>query len=143
MSKKLTPEEAEARGKVRDELIKHVFDNLRNTIICVTLFFAGLAFYGHSADLPLSPNINRFIGALIGGLAAFLFAWNMIHGGEKVIRPIKNARTKWLFLPLIATYLLLIFAIFGALSIMNFEQQSRPAAISKPVPNKSAECGNP
>ncbi len=118
MSAKMTDEEKRAKGEATDLLIKHVFDNLRNVVICVTIALAGSAIIRYRTELPFGSTINLIIGLLVIAAAIFLFWWNMVHGVEKLIRPIKGTRKSWIFIPVAAVYMFSILAILQA-SIMD------------------------
>lgn len=117
----MTNEEKKANAEAHDSLIKHVFDNLRNAIICATIALAGGAVIKYRSDLPFDSTFNLIIGSLVILAAFFLFTWNMVHGVEKLIRPVKGTRKSLLLIPFAMVYMFSIFAVFQS-TIMNQSQ---------------------
>jgi cytochrome c oxidase assembly factor CtaG len=118
----MTNEEKKANSEAHDSLIKHVFDNLRNVLICATIALAGGAVIKYRVELPFGSTFNLIIGVLVTLAAFSLFTWNMIHGVEKLIRPVKGTKIGWLLMPFAVVYMFSIFAVFQS-SIMD---QSQP-----------------
>lgn len=118
----MTNEEKKANAEAHDSLIKHVFDNLRNAIICATIALAGGAVIKYRSDLPFGSTFNLIIGLLVILAAFFLFTWNMVHGVEKLIRPVKGTKKSLLLIPFAMVYMFSIFAVFQS-TIMNQSQQ--------------------
>lgn len=110
----MTNEEKKAKAEAQDSLIKHVFDNLRNVVICATMALAGGAVIKYSTELPLGSTFNVIIGTLVIIAAFCLFSWNMVHGVEKLIRPVKGTRKSWLLIPFAVVYMFSILAVFQA-----------------------------
>jgi hypothetical protein len=142
MPKELLPEEKKAEAEAQDALIKHVFDNLRNVIICVTLVLAGGAVIKYRAVLPLGSTFNTVIGVLVILSAGGLFGWNMVHGVEKVIRPVKGTRKSWPLVLFASVYMFCVLTVFQALVRTQAEQQFRTTA-DKHVPHNVVEKGTP
>lgn len=137
MATELTTEEKKAKADAQDALIKHVFDNLRNVLICATFTVAGGAVLKYRADLALGFVFNTVIGVLVILTAFWLFTWNMIHGVEKFIRPIKGTKKAWLIVPFALVYMFSVFAIFQAWPRAQAEQMNKAA------PKTVAERGAP
>lgn len=96
---KMTNEEKKAKAQAQDSLIQHVFDNLRNLVICATMVLAGGAVIKYSTELSLDSTFNVTIGTLVILAAFCLFSRNMVHGVVKLIRPVKGTRKNWLLIP--------------------------------------------
>lgn len=107
-------EEREIKWKNRDDLIKHVFDNLRNLIICVSLAFGGVAITEYQDALPFNPEFNSFLGGAVVILSFVLCVWNMIHGAEKLLRPIAGTKIALIFSPLACFYMVAMIIVFQA-----------------------------
>lgn len=138
MPKELTSEEKKAKADAHDSLIKHVFDNLRNLFISATLALSGGAVLKYHADSPFGSSFNLAIGALVVVAAVGLFGWNMIHGIEKLIRPVKGTRKGWLLVPFAVVYMFAVISIFQAWLSIQAEQQLRGGRAKSP-PNISVE----
>jgi fumarate reductase subunit D len=110
----MTNEEKNAKAEAEDLLIKQVFDNVRNILICVALALAGGAVIKYRLDLPFGSIFNGIIGSLIVLAAISLFMWNAVHGIEKLARPVKGTRKSWLLIPFVAVYIISILAVFQA-----------------------------
>ena len=126
MSKIFTLEEKKAKSDAQDALIKHVFNHLRNILICVALTVAGGAVWKNSADLPFNSTFNIATSVLIIISAFVLFTWNMIHGVEKIIRPVKGTNKAWRIVPFAVAYMLVIIVMFQAVTRAQIEQQLNP-----------------
>lgn len=107
-------EEREIKWKKKDELIKHVFDTLRNLLICVSLAFGGVAIIEYRDALPFNPEFNSFLGGAVVFLSFGLCVWNVIHGVEKLIRPIAGTKRAWIFLPIAFAYMIAGIFVFQA-----------------------------
>ncbi|MDP4027550.1 MAG: hypothetical protein Q8P42_01075 [Gallionella sp.] len=118
-----THEERKARSDAQDALIKHVFDHLRNVLICVALIVASGAVLKYRADLPFDSAFNIVISVLVFISACGLFVWNMIHGIEKIIRPVKGTKKVWRIMPFTVAYMLIIIIMFQAATRAQIEQQ--------------------
>lgn len=126
MPVKLTPEEKQLKAEGYDALIKHVFDNLRNLLICISLAIAGGAVFKYRADLSFGSTANVIIGVLVIFTAIGLFGWNMLHGIDKLIRPVKGTRKAWRFVPFSVLYMFSVITVFQALVLLQTEKQLRP-----------------
>jgi Kef-type K+ transport system membrane component KefB len=129
LGEKMTNEEKKANSEALDASIKHVFDNLRNVIICATIALAGGAVIKYRLELPLGAKFNLIIGILVIVAAFVLFTWNMIHGVEKLIRPVKKTKKSWLLIPFAIVYMFSIFAVFQS-TIIDQSQQLKPSSRS-------------
>lgn len=138
MSKELTAEEKKAKADAHDILIKHVFDNLRNLFVCAMLALSGGAVLKYRVELPLGSSFNWGIGLLVVVAAVGLFGWNMLHGIEKLIRPVKGTRKIWLLVPFAVVYMFAVISIFQAWVIVQAEQQLRRVS-TQSTPNISVE----
>ena len=134
MTTKLSAEEKKVKADAHDALIKHVFDNIRNLLISVTLAVAGGAVLRFRADLLFGSAFNLAIGILVLFSSVGLFFWNMAHGAEKLIRPVKGTRKAWRLVPFAIVYMLAFLAIFQAWARTQAEQQLR-AVNTKLTPN--------
>lgn len=133
MSHDLTPEETKIKAEARDALIKHVFDNLRNVLICATLGVGGVAIIKHSSVLALGSMFNTFLGFFVLLSAIFLLAWNMGHGIERVTRPLKGKRNHWLAFPFAVVYALAVLAVFHAWSLVQVQLISYSVPYAAPA----------
>jgi hypothetical protein len=125
MEEQLTAEEKKVKADAHDALIKHVFDNVRNVLICTTFAVSGVAVLKYSAGLAFGSEFNTAIGLLVFVSAFGLCVWNMLHGVEKLIRPIKGTRKAWLMVPFAIVYMLSVFAVFQAWSRALAEPMNR------------------
>lgn len=107
-------EEREIKWKKKDELIKHVFDTLRNLLICVSMAFGGVAIIEYRDALPFNSEFNLFLGGAVVFLSFALCVWNMNHGVEKLIRPIAGTKRAWIFSPLACFYMVAMIIVFQA-----------------------------
>lgn len=119
--------EQKIKAEASDALIKHVFDNLSNVLICTTIAIAGAAVIRNRDLLALGPEVNTILGIAILFSALALLGWNMIHGIERIIRPIKGSRKSLLFALLAAVYMFAVLAVFHAWSLTQVQQISRIA----------------
>lgn len=68
-----------------DELIKHVFDNLRNVFLSVSLVTVGGAVIRYHKQLDLEPWLAFLILMAFVILSGFLLVWNAAHGISKIL----------------------------------------------------------
>jgi hypothetical protein len=137
MSKESTQEQKKVETDTHDVLIKHIFDNLRNIIICATFAVAGAAVVKHSATLALGAMVNIVLGSLVVISAVVLLGWNMIYGARKTISLIKGKKSVWLLLPFVMLYMFAVLAVFHAWSRVEVQQIFRTA------PNTGVESDAP
>lgn len=121
----MTNEEKKAKADAEDLLIKQVFDNVRNILICIALALAGGAVIKYRLDLPFGSTFNLIIGILIILAAISLFMWNAVHGLEKLAQPVKGTRKSWLLIPFMAVYIISILAVLQASIHEKAGQQSK------------------
>lgn len=121
----MTNEEKKAKANAEDLLIKQVFDNVRNILICIALALAGGAVIKYRLDLPFGSTFNLIIGILIILAAISLFMWNAVHGLEKLAQPVKGTRKSWLLIPFMALYIISILAVLQASIHEKAGQQSK------------------
>lgn len=122
----LTQEEKRLKAEAQDALIKHVFDNIRNLLICISLTIAGGAVFKYRSEMQLGSTINVIVAVLVLLAASGLFAWNIHHGVEKLIRPVKGTKRAWLFAPLAMIYMFSVITVSQALLLLQTERQLRP-----------------
>lgn len=105
------------KGMTHDELIKFVFDNIRNVLICASLITAAAAVFRYRAELPLSGTWNGFLAIALAIAGMGLLSWNLIHGAATIARPYRTNRWRTLFVlvPLAAIYMCTSWAILAAL----------------------------
>jgi len=106
-----------------DELIKTVFDNLRNMSICIGLVIAGGAVMKYRDQLNYSEITNMIFGVFIIIITMGLFAWNTLHGIDKLTRSVQGTRKALKAAPLMLIYIFLAFAIFQAMTLLNIDKQ--------------------
>lgn len=106
-----------------DALIKHVFDNLRNTFLCSALALAAGAIIKYQNEVGFTPESNIVIAFFVIASALVLFCWNLVHGVVKVVRPAKGTRKLWVLVPLSAAYMLALITLFPAVIRAQTEQQ--------------------
>lgn len=80
------------RSMTRDELIKFVFDNIRNVLICASLLTAAAAVFRYRVELPLGGAWNGFLAIALAIAGMVLLSWNLIHGVATIARPYKTNR---------------------------------------------------
>jgi len=111
------------KNEAHDELLKHVFDNVRNLTLCIWLILAGGAVIKYNAVLSFSPLTNLIFGCAIILIALGLGVWNMAHGVEKIIRPVVGTRKALIYIPASMAYFLLVLTIIQALIQLIAEKQ--------------------
>lgn len=99
-----------------DELIKFVFDNIRNILMCATLFVAAAAVFHFRSEFPLGSYWNGFLALALIIASMGLLSWNLIHGVATIARPYKTNRWRTLFvlIPVAIIYMSAGWAIFTA-----------------------------
>lgn len=111
------------KDEARDGLIRHVFDNLRNLSLCIWLILAGGAVIKYNKVLYFPELTNVIIGLLIIVAALGLGGWNMMHGVEKIIRPIVGTRKAFIAVPFAMMYFITVITIIQALMMLYAEKQ--------------------
>lgn len=106
-----------------DELIRHIFDNLRNLSLSIWLILAGGAVIKYNAVLYFPQLTNVIIGIVIILVALGLGCWNMVHGVEKIIRPVVGTRKALIYIPSSMAYFLTVLTIVQALVQLIAEKQ--------------------
>lgn len=122
MSKKSTQEEIDKRQNAHDALIKHVFDNIRNLLMCSSLAFAGGAAFKLRSEVTINSTISGIIAAFVIFIAVGLLFWNMIHGIDKIIRPVKGTRKIWYYFPFMLLYVFSAIVVFEALLLLQSDK---------------------
>lgn len=126
MLKNMTPEEHQKIVRDQDDLIQHVFNNLRNLFSCGIFANLGIAVVRHRAELPFNSPVNICFGGSVVVASVFLCFWNMKHGVEKFSRPTKGTKNGLKRIPFAIWYALVTFAVFQASILLQAEQQRRP-----------------
>lgn len=104
-------EEEEAEAGDQEVLFKHVFDNLRNTLICAALALAGAGIVKYREDLELFDSaINATVGILLILTSFFLCGWNTVDGYKKILLPARGATKAGLYILASLIYGFLAFA---------------------------------
>lgn len=107
----------------QDAVFQHVFDNLRNVIICAILTFAGAVVIKFRANLvPSDPTINAAIGILLILTALFLCGWNMVNGYRKIVTSTRGIVKAAIFVLAFLIYGFLIFAMLQAWAMLQPKQ---------------------
>lgn len=75
-------ERVNASPLFKDETIKAIFDNIRNTGLAGLVYWAGLVLYVHPDDSAVRA--ESFIGGMLVLSAIGLFIVNVIHGIKKI-----------------------------------------------------------
>lgn len=122
MPENLTPEEKQKKSDDHDALIKHVFDNLRNLFLCITLAFAGVVVAKYRADLVFGSTIDVIIGLLITSTALGLMFWNAYHGIQKLILPVKGTRKALRLVPFVVLYAFSIIPILQSALLLKADE---------------------
>lgn len=121
----LAQKEEQLKVEAQNALIKHVFDNLRNLLICISLTVGGLAVFKYRAAFGLGSTINTIISGLIVLTALGLFLWNMFHGIRKFSRPVSGTKKALCMLPFALLYMFASITVFQALFQLQTDMQLR------------------
>jgi len=115
--------DAEAEADDQDALFKHVFDNLRNALICAALALAGAGIIRWRADLEFfGSTINAAIGVLLILTAFFLCGWNIVNGCKNILTPARGATKIGLYVFASLVYGFLGFAVLQAWAMVQAKQ---------------------
>lgn len=123
----MKPVENDSNEKLsNDELIKLVFDNLRNIIICATLATVAGALYRFRADMLFGVEWNSFIAFFLAISSMGLLTWNIIHGVSKIVRPYRKKRwmTLLLLVPMSAVYMSTAWAVLSVWPLLTADTTS-------------------
>ncbi len=121
-------EDADAEAADQDALFKHVFDHLRNALICAVLALAGAGIIKWRSDLEFfGSTINAAIGVLLILTTCFLCGWNIVKGCKNILMPARGATKVGLYLLASLVYGFLAFVAFQAWA-MGQTKHSRMAA---------------
>lgn len=118
------PEE-EAEADDQHALFKHVFDNLRNTVICAVLALAGAGIIKYRRELEFfDSTINAAAGTLLILAVFFLCGWNMVNGYKKIVMSTKGTTRIGLYVLAFLLYGFLAFAVLQAWAMLQAKQPS-------------------
>jgi hypothetical protein len=121
--------EEQSTANDQDALFQHVFDNLRNVIICAILTLAGAGVIKFRASLePLDSTINAAVGILLILTAFFLCGWNMANGYKKIVTSTRGTTKAGVYLLALLIYGFLIFAVLQAWAMLQAKQLHNPAS---------------
>ena len=132
--------EEQSAANDQDALFQHVFDNLRNVIICAILTLAGAGVIKFRANLePLDSTINAAVGILLILTAFFLCGWNMANGYKRIVTSTRGTTKAGVCVLAFLIYGFLIFAVLQAWAMLQPKQShiaaSDPAVErAQPVP---------
>ncbi|SCX91315.1 hypothetical protein SAMN05216420_101315 [Nitrosospira sp. Nl5] len=99
----------------QDALFQHVFDNLRNVIICATLTLAGAGVIKFRTELePFGATINAAVGILLILTAFFLCGWNMVNGYKRIVTSTQGTTKAGVYVLAFLVYGFLAFAVLQA-----------------------------
>lgn len=99
----------------QDALFQHVFDNLRNVIVCAILTLAGAGVIKFRVDLePFGATINAAVGILLILTAFFLCGWNMVNGYKKIVISTQGTTKAGVYVLAFLVYGFLVFAVLQA-----------------------------
>lgn len=97
----------------QDALIKFVFDNLRNVIICASIMATSSAARHLQGKLSLYPSFNHLIAFILAIFSIVLLTWNLIHGVTTIARQFQMNR--WaltlIAMPLMGIYMYLMWVV--------------------------------
>lgn len=133
------------KNMTHDELLKFVFDNVRNVLICASLITAAAAIFRYRAELPLGGSWNGFLAIALAIAGMGLLSWNLIHGVATIARPYKTNRSRTLFvlIPLGAIYMSAGWAILSAVPRIQTLHQSDSVVTHAPAPNQPLQRDKP
>ena len=116
-------EEADPYTDDQDALFKHVFDNLRNALICAALALTGAGIIKWRADLEFfGSNINATIGILLIVTAFFLCGWNIVNGRRNILIRAGGGARVALYILASLVYGFLVFVVFQAWAMVQPKQ---------------------
>ncbi len=142
MVEKLTDEQQKQKTEALDALYSHIFTNLRNLGISISLMMAGGAIFKYREELQFGSTINAIISLVVCLAAAGLLLWTIWHGIEKFARPVKGQWAAWRIIPFAILYSISVIVVFQAMLLLNAENQLRPHAtvnaISPSSPTQTA-----
>ena len=97
--------------EAKDNLVKNLFDNLRNLFIGTTLFIAGLILL-NTREYLLFPLLCEIVAWIVIVSATALTGWNAVHGINKVTRHVRSRFAFILWGLLGALYFFATLAVF-------------------------------
>jgi len=96
----------------------HVFETLRNALVCAALAAAGLSVARHPELSPFGVGSAFWVSLVVVLISSLLLIWNILIGASKLLEPtsVRSLRF-WLFeAPMFAVVFCLLFAMWGAVA---------------------------
>jgi len=107
-----------------DELIKHVFDNLRNLFLAVSLTTVGGAVIRYHDQLGLEPWLAFSILVAFVILSGFLLVWNGAHGVAKLLQ----GKHMLLVIPVFLIYIGMAVVAWHSVPLLNLKANPEAGA---------------
>ncbi|HEX5392913.1 MAG TPA: hypothetical protein VFW68_06525 [Rhodocyclaceae bacterium] len=117
----------------KDETVKLIFDNIRNTSLAGLVYWAGLVLYMHPAES--FPQVELFVGGLLILSALGLFVINVIHGIKKILE--LSIHKVVAVIVSVAFY----FAVCGYMSALARTKQQEVGRVAQPSQATRLETG--
>jgi hypothetical protein len=123
-------EEIEVEADDQDGRFRHIFDHLRNIMICAALALAGTGIVAYRAELQFfGSTLNAAVGILLILTSSVLGGWNIVEGYKKILAPAEGSAKIWLYVLTLLLYGFLAFVLLQAGATM-MQAKSPRATVS-------------